>query len=71
MEMHLGCVRFRDAVEWNGIVPFLELILVFGLGMKWNGTVPRNGIFPSDAEPTRPADSAGPSGMGDCLSLIN
>jgi hypothetical protein len=52
-------------------VPFLELILAFGLGMEWNGTVPRNALFPSDAEPIRLTDSVRPSETGYCHTLIN
>jgi hypothetical protein len=60
---------FGSGIDWT--IPFLELILAFGLGMEWNETVRRNDIFPPDAEPTCPADSAGPSGTGDCHTLIN
>ena len=55
-------------MEWNGTVPHPEPILMFGWKMEWNKVVPRKGIFSPDAERTRPAKSAGPSGMA--LSII-
>ena len=67
----LGCVRFWNGKEWNGTVPFLDTILAFGFGMEWNALVPLEGIFLQYAERTGPADSAGRSGIAQCLSLIN
>jgi hypothetical protein len=54
-----GCVRFQNQEEWNGMVPFLGGILVFGSVAEWNGMVPRKGIFFRDAEYTHPSKSAG------------
>jgi hypothetical protein len=59
----LGCVRFWNVREWNGTVPFLGAVLVFGSGIEWNGLVPREGIFVRDAECTHPPKSAGRGGM--------
>jgi hypothetical protein len=58
-----GCVRFENVREWNGTVPFLGGVLVFGSGIEWNGLVPRKGIFFRDAECTHPPKSAGRGGM--------
>jgi hypothetical protein len=44
-------------MERNGTVPHLELILVFSSEKGWNGTVPQNGIFHMDAEPSRSTES--------------
>jgi hypothetical protein len=57
------CVRFENVREWNGTVPFLGAVLVFGSGIEWNGLVPRKEIFFRDAECTRPPKSAGRGGM--------
>ena len=46
LEMLLGCVRFWDGVQWNGMVPFREPVLVFGSGMEWNRLVPQKRKFP-------------------------
>src|SRR5215203_1151026 len=54
---HLGCVRFQNQVEWNGTVPHLEPILVFGCGMERNRVVPRKGIFSPYAECTHSTES--------------
>ena len=55
-----------DGVEWNGTVPHLEPVLVFGCEMEWNEVVPQKGIFPPDAERTGPAESAGRGGTALC-----
>jgi hypothetical protein len=55
---NLGCVRFWDLLEWNVTIPFLQGVLAFGSGIKWNGTVPKKRIYRVDSECTRPAESA-------------
>ena len=55
----------RVVTSWNGTEPFCPgLIPVFVFAVEWNPVVTRIGIFCADAEPTRPAKSAGPSETG-------
>jgi hypothetical protein len=55
--MILGCVRFQNRVEWNGTIPHLDPILVFGCEMERNQVVPQKRIFFSYAERTHSTES--------------
>jgi hypothetical protein len=52
-----GVFSWWNQVERNGTVPHLELILVFSSEKEWNGTIPQNGIFCIDAEPSHSTES--------------
>jgi hypothetical protein len=53
----LGCVRFQNEEEWDGTVPHLDPIPVFGCAEERNQLVPQKGIFPLYAEPTHSTKS--------------
>jgi hypothetical protein len=50
-------VRFQNEEEWDGTVPHLDPIPVFGCAEERNQLVPQKGIFPLYAEPTHSTKS--------------